>query len=108
MLLTLSTLSQARATQSGTDVAPSTTKPEAPQPSYLEPLNADESPDAHRKAAPHRFRAHKMMDSPALRTFLPETAIKMVKSCHPRGVAREDGAADGGEIAAHLALRCIA
>jgi hypothetical protein len=43
VLLTLSTLSQARAAQSGTDVAPSTTKPEAPQPSYLEPLNADES-----------------------------------------------------------------
>src|SRR5260370_166511 len=58
MLLTLSTLSQARAAQSGTDVAPSTTKPEAPQPSYLEPLNADEFPDAHRKDAPPRSRAH--------------------------------------------------
>ncbi len=108
VLLTLSTLSQARATQSGTDVAPSTTKPEAPQPSYLEPLNADESPDAHRKAAPHRCRAHKMMDSRALRTFLPETAIKMVKSCHPRGGAREAGAADGVEIAANLDRRSMA
>src|SRR5260370_3381007 len=32
-------------------------------PSYLEPLNADESPDAHRKAAPHRSPAPKIMDS---------------------------------------------
>src|SRR5260221_7570265 len=38
----------------------------------------------------------------ALRTFLPETAIKMVKSCHPRGGAREAGAADGVEIAPNV------
>ena len=49
-----------------------------------------------------RSRAHKMMDSRALRTFLPETAIKMVKSCHPRGGAREAGAADGVEIAPNV------
>ena len=44
----------------------------------------------------------------ALRTFLPETAIKMVKSCHPRGGAREAGAADGVEIAANLDRRSMA
>ena len=49
-----------------------------------------------------------MMDSRALRTFLPETAIKMVKSCHPRGGAREAGAADGVEIAANLDRRSMA
>src|SRR5260221_12198544 len=38
----------------------------------------------------------------ALRTFLPETAIKMVKSCYPRGGAREAGAADGVEIAPNV------
>src|SRR5258708_19241468 len=35
----------------------------------------------------------------ALRTFLPETAIKMVKTCHPRGGAREAGPPDGAAIA---------
>src|SRR5260221_9835890 len=49
-----------------------------------------------------------MMDSRALRTFLPETAIKMMKSCHPRGGAREAGAADGVEIAANLDRRSMA
>jgi hypothetical protein len=41
VLLTLSGLFQAQAAQSGTDAAPSTTKPEAPQSSYLEPLNTE-------------------------------------------------------------------
>jgi hypothetical protein len=47
-LLTLSAspvgaLAQGPSAQSGADAAPSTTKPGPPAPSYLEPLNADES-----------------------------------------------------------------
>jgi hypothetical protein len=43
VLLTLSGVFQAQAAQVGSDTGPSTTKAEAPQSSYLEPLNADES-----------------------------------------------------------------